>query len=190
MFASFCISLVQFDTKTAGVLWDIVLVTAVTQTDAYPLMKFPGDMMQGQLDCQQYLASRLRESWQRRQVTREKLAKDLILSSKQLQGLETADPAPFHTDGLYLRALQQALDEAQLLQDADVMHCLETLITNRTREPQATHVLQVKQTLNKQLGVAPSDAQAERRYKRTRLVALSGLLLVLLFVLVLVIPNR
>jgi hypothetical protein len=190
MLGPFCINLVRFDTKTAGVLWDIVLVAAVTQTHAYPLMNFPGGIMQGQFDCEQYLASRLRESWQTRHVTREKLAKHLNLSSKQLQGLETADPAPFHTDGMYLRALQQALDEAQLLQDADVMHCLETLITNRTREPQATHVLQVKQTLNKQLGVAPPDAQAERRSKRSRLVALAGLLLVLLFVLVLVIPNR
>lgn len=113
--------------------------------------------MQRKPDCEQYLARRLSESWLARAVEREALAKQLILSRKQFDALEAADPSPFHTYGIYLRAMRSALKEAQLLEDPEVLNCLETLVSDYMRSPSISHVVQVKQTVNKKLGVAPPD---------------------------------
>ncbi|MCD8536275.1 MAG: hypothetical protein LRY56_01665 [Burkholderiaceae bacterium] len=118
--------------------------------------------MQPQPDSEQYLVSRLRENWRSRAIDREILAKNLILSHRQLQALEAADHSPFHTYGIYLRALRCALDDAQLLNDPEVSSCLQTLIHDYINTPPMTHVLQVKQTVNKKLGVAPALVKADQ----------------------------
>ena len=126
--------------------------------------------MQRQPDCERYLANRLCERWQARLVDRDALAKHLILSPKQLDALGQADPSPFHTYGIYLRAMRQALVDAQLLDDSEVQACLQKLVDDYIETPSTSHVLQVKQIVNKKLGVAPPKAEPESAPKPVRAV--------------------
>lgn len=188
----FCINLVRLSTKSAYTLktidglWDIVPAIAVKQTTVHSFKDRVCGVMQSQLDCEIYLARRLRAVWQARAVDRDTLAKSLILSPKQLEALEQGDPSSFHTYGIYLRAMRQALGQAQLLEDPEVLACLQRLVDDYTRKPPMSHVVQVKHTVNKQLGVAPQDAHPDRHPKRNGVYALVVCALVLLFSVVVI----
>jgi len=146
--------------------------------------------MPNQLDCEQYLASCLAESWQARSVDRLELAKRLILSVKQLDALQKADPAPFHTHGIYLRAMRKALEEAQLFDDPEVLRCLEALESDHRRIPNISHVLQVKQTVNKKLAVAPPERNPhEATSPRSGIAVVLVLSVTMLLVLILALSQ-
>lgn len=115
------------------------------------------DAMRTHLDCQQRLASRLKETWATESVDRIKLGKELRLSSLQLKALETGHEGAFHTRGLYLRALEQAVNEAGLKDDAELIDCLAFLKQHYTETPRGSQIALVQKTVNKRLGVAPSD---------------------------------
>lgn len=138
--------------------------------------------MQRQPDCERYLANRLCERWQSRLVDRDALAKHLILSPKQLDALGQADPSPFHTYGIYLRAMRQALGESQLLDDPEVQACLQKLVDDYMETPSTSHVLQVKQIVNKKLGVAPPQVEPELSTQPLRAIKVVLAVFVILFV--------
>lgn len=127
--------------------------------------------MQSRSDCESYLASRLRESWQSHAVDFEQLAKQLIVSPKQIQALQTGDAGCFHTYGIYLRTLRQALEQAQILHDPLVLQCLETLVTDYISSPQTSEVLRVKHTVNKKLAEVSPDTTTSQTSNVRALVA-------------------
>lgn len=113
--------------------------------------------MQSHLDCQQLLATRLKQAWAIESVDRLKLSKRLRLSTRHLKALETGIDDAFHTRGLYLRALVQAVNEAGLKGDAEINECLDCLFQHYTHTPRGSQIALVQQTVNKRLGEAPRD---------------------------------
>lgn len=115
------------------------------------------DCMQNQLECQQLLAARLKASWVSVPIDRTALSKTLRLSTRQLLALETGEDGAFHTRGLYLRAIEQALQEAGLKDDPEVVECLACLHQHYAQTPRGSQIYLVQQTVNKRLAIAPKD---------------------------------
>jgi hypothetical protein len=138
--------------------------------------------MQSPLDCQRLLAARLKKTWASQAVDRAQLSKSLCLSPRQLSSLASAQDDAFHTRGLYIRALEQALQEAGLQEDAEVSECLATLRQHYAQTPRGSQIALVQQTVNKRLGVAPRDPN-ERPPARFGLFGIA-MIIVLLVVIV------
>jgi hypothetical protein len=113
--------------------------------------------MQNHLDCQQLLTARLKASWACGSIDRVKLSKTLRISSRQLLALESGQDDAFHTRGLYLRALAQALNEAGLKDDTEITECLACLSQHYTQTPRGSQIALVQKTVNKRLGFAPLE---------------------------------
>jgi hypothetical protein len=113
--------------------------------------------MQSPLDCQRLLAERLKKTWVSQAVDRAQLSKSLRLSERQISALESGQDDAFHTRGLYIRALEQALQEAGLQDDAEASECLACLLQHYAQTPRGSQIALVQQAVNKRLGVAPKD---------------------------------
>jgi hypothetical protein len=144
--------------------------------------------MQTKPDFEQYLASRLAQSWQVSGVDREELGKQLILSVRQLNALQAADCSAFHTRGIYLRSLRQALEQAQLLDEPEVLKRIEALMTEYTESPHTSHVLKVEQTVNRKLGVTGPDVYVERVVNLRGAIATVVLLLTVVLLVAILMP--
>jgi len=67
------------------------------------------------------------------------------------------DDSAFHTRGLYLRAVEQAIQEAGLKDDPDVIENLSRLSEHYAQTPRGSQISLVQQTVNKRLAIAPRD---------------------------------
>ncbi len=114
----------------------------------------------------------LQARWSSAHADRAAIAKRLILSQRQLNALVQADPTAFHTYGIYLRALRMALQQAGVLQDAEVVERLEFLAERYLRNRHVSGILEVKRTVNRKLGVAPREPGAEKQTDARGVVAL------------------
>lgn len=114
--------------------------------------------MSKNLDCQQLLAALLKEKWATQEIDRIGLRKTLRVSMRQLLALENGDDGAFHTRGLYLRAVEQAVQTSGLQDDSEVIDCLACLYQQYAQTPRGSQISLVQQTLNKRLAIAPSDS--------------------------------
>lgn len=128
------------------------------------------DQRQG--EAEQFIGQILQTNWHSKQIDRQALAKRLILSTRQLNALAVPDPSAFHTYGIYIRALRLALGEAGLLNDNEVVKRIEFLEECYSRDPHMSRILEVKQTINRKLGVAPAQPGPEKPTDTRGVVAL------------------
>lgn len=139
--------------------------------------------MQSPLDCQRLLAARLKETWASQAIDRAQMSKLLRLSPRQLSALESGQDDAFHTHGLYIRALEQALQEAGLQDDAEASECLACLLQHYAQTPRGSQIALVQQTVNKRLGVAPRDP-SERTPARFGLFGVAMIIAVLVAIVI------
>jgi hypothetical protein len=139
-------------------------------------------------ECQQLLGHALKVHWQGQGIDDEALIKHLLLSRKQLVGLREGDPAPFHTYGIYLRALAKAMQMTALDDRPELQQCLHQLEKAYAASPRGTQILKVRQTVNRHLGEAPFEADAPKAGHPQK--ALLWLVPVAVVLVVLVLVNR
>jgi len=144
--------------------------------------------MRDSQECQRLLGHALKVYWQEQGSDDQALIKHLLLSRKQLVGLREGDPAPFHTYGIYLRALSNAMQITALDDRAELQQCFHQLEKAYADSPRGTQILKVRQTINRHLGEAPFDADASKAVHPKKALLWLVPLAVVLVVLVLV--NR
>jgi hypothetical protein len=144
--------------------------------------------MRDSQECQRLLGHALKVYWQEQGSDDQALIKHLLLSRKQLVGLLEGDPAPFHTYGIYLRALTKAMQMTALDDRAELQQCLHTLVKAYADSPRGTQILKVRQTVNRHLGEAPFEADAPKALHPQK--PLLWLVPVAVVLVVLVLVNR
>ena len=123
--------------------------------------------MNDPLECQRRLAQRIEEQLTLRPIDREELVKALRVSPKQLQALLAAEPDPFHTYGIYLRALTRLIALTGLADDPRSQQDLECLEQYYAKSPRGSDIRRVRDTINRMLGEAPAEPSTQTPSKRT-----------------------
>ncbi|MFO7746733.1 MAG: hypothetical protein R6V42_02880 [Orrella sp.] len=114
------------------------------------------------VDSQHLLGSRLKEAVNARAMDLDKLAKRVLVSRRQLNGLFTGLSEDFHTYGLYLKALRRALDEVGKSGEAEVEDDYAILMQHYQTTPRGKKILEVQRVVNKALGEAPAEDDARQ----------------------------
>lgn len=114
------------------------------------------------VDTQYLLGSRLKEAVNARTVDLDKLAKRVLVSRRQLNGLFTGLSEDFHTYGLYLKALRRALDEVGQSGETEVEKSYAILMQHYQTTPRGKKILEVQRVINKALGEAPAQDDARQ----------------------------
>jgi len=126
------------------------------------------------IEMQYLLGSRLKEAVNALTLDLDKLAKRVLVSRRQLNGLFEGLSDDFHTYGLYLKALRRALDEVGQSGETEVEDNYAILMQHYQTSPRGKKILEVQQVINKALGEAP----AEDNTRQTGLVRVTPWLVV------------
>lgn len=108
------------------------------------------------------------------------LTKRLLVSTSQLDGLLTGDASTFHTYGIFLRAFEQLMFITGVVDDPEAKQDLLALKAWYDQSPRGSHIRKVRETVNQNLGVAPSDAGSHGSSKLSMALVLLFVVLALL----------